>query len=421
MLVDDDSCVRFTAASSGPIYFVLSAIPATFETWYYFRITNKDVTVYKGDKKLAHETDATGAVGLGDASLFQSFMVCSEYSPTRTRLSFSKVAADETINEGAEINTFLQIDDEEDNIQPSFYSFGTGEREVQIVDIEPIEETGSLVMTCAGDTGRGEGSGCVTQCKISELMENSNIQREELTCTQPTSLNRSSTTDRVAAGGQCFLNCSDPAKVESWVGAVECGVDGEWSISQLPLKCIATCQEDVITKGKKMVGTSNNPTIEDLVMTREEVLANHCTALRVEDRKLFEEDMVCSFGSRETDGCNGDEEEPLSICGEDSEGLVYRQRGDKVRCNVNGQWESVCDKSLVDEPICVAQPCPEIEVTDVADAKTITYSTDPVSEHYNEGTEGNLECEERYVPLSGKDATVCEAGEWSVQMECVLK
>ena len=53
----------------------------------------KDVTVYKGDKKLAHETDATGAVGLGDASLFQSFMVCSEYSPTRTRLSFSKVAA----------------------------------------------------------------------------------------------------------------------------------------------------------------------------------------------------------------------------------------------------------------------------------------------------------------------------------------
>ena len=39
---------------------------------------------------------------------------------------------DETIKEGAEINTFLQIDDEEDNIQPSFYSFGTGERDVQV-------------------------------------------------------------------------------------------------------------------------------------------------------------------------------------------------------------------------------------------------------------------------------------------------
>ena len=105
--------------------------------------------MYKGNKKMAHETDATGAVGLGDSSLFQSFMVCSEYSPTRTRLSFSKVAAgtkshgcvkynvsfentDETVNEGAEINTYLQVDDEEDNIQPSFYSFGTGEREVQV-------------------------------------------------------------------------------------------------------------------------------------------------------------------------------------------------------------------------------------------------------------------------------------------------
>ena len=126
------------------------------------------MTAYKGNKKLAYETDATGAVGLGDASIFQSYMVCSEYSPTRTRLSFSKVAAgawniihtgshflsinvsetnqllilvkftnhvknlDETVKEGAEINIFLQIDDEEDNIQPSFYSFGTGERDVQV-------------------------------------------------------------------------------------------------------------------------------------------------------------------------------------------------------------------------------------------------------------------------------------------------
>ena len=126
--------------------------------------------------------------------------------------------------------------------------------------------------------------------------------------------------------------------------------------------------------------------------------------------------MVCSFGSNQTDGCNGDEEE-VPICGADSEGLVYRQRGDKVRCNVNGEWESVCDESLVEEPICVAQPCPEQEV---ANAKTITYSTDPLSEHYNEGTEGNLiECEEYYVPLLGRDEAVCDAGTWSVQLECI--
>ena len=64
-----------------------------FPPVFLIKELQKAVTVYKGDKKLAHETDATGAVGLGDESLFQSFMVCSEYSPTRTRLSFSKVAA----------------------------------------------------------------------------------------------------------------------------------------------------------------------------------------------------------------------------------------------------------------------------------------------------------------------------------------
>ena len=91
-----------------------------------------------------------------------------------------------------------------------------------------------------------------------------------------------------------------------------------------------------------------------------------------------------------------------------------------MRCNVNGQWKSVCDKTLVEEPLCVAQPCPEQEVTDDANAKTITYTTGPVSEHYNEGTKGKLtECEERYVPLSGKDEAVCDAGTWSIQLECI--
>ena len=75
------------------------------------------------------------------------------------------------------------------------------------MDIEPIEETGSLVMTCAGDTAEGaglkdwifqiklhdffcQGGGCVAHCKISELMDKSNIKREELTCTHPPSLQR---------------------------------------------------------------------------------------------------------------------------------------------------------------------------------------------------------------------------------------
>ena len=55
-----------------------------------------------------------------------------------------------------------------------------------------------------------------------------------------------STTERVAAGGSCSLNCNNDndnlTMVPSYEGSVECGVDGEWSISKLPLRCIVKDQ-----------------------------------------------------------------------------------------------------------------------------------------------------------------------------------
>ena len=51
MLMSHKSCIRFTAASAGPIYFALSAIPSLPDTWYYLRIArvgtylNKDFFV----------------------------------------------------------------------------------------------------------------------------------------------------------------------------------------------------------------------------------------------------------------------------------------------------------------------------------------------------------------------------------------
>ena len=39
MLMSDQSCVRFTVASDGPVYFALSAVPSNPETWYYTRIS----------------------------------------------------------------------------------------------------------------------------------------------------------------------------------------------------------------------------------------------------------------------------------------------------------------------------------------------------------------------------------------------
>ena len=112
MLQSDQSCIRFTAASGGPIYFALSSVPSNTDTWYYLRISKvdwsyqtfwqtfqDDVTVYKGKTNLDYATDADGAVALGDAKLFQSFIICSEYAQDsdtdiyKTRITYGKIAA----------------------------------------------------------------------------------------------------------------------------------------------------------------------------------------------------------------------------------------------------------------------------------------------------------------------------------------
>ena len=60
------------------------------------------------------------------------------------------------------------------------------ERQGKVKQIS-IPNTGPTIPFHKGD---GPPPGCVAQCKISELMDNSNIKREELTCTHPPSLQR---------------------------------------------------------------------------------------------------------------------------------------------------------------------------------------------------------------------------------------
>ena len=61
-----------------------------------------EVTVYKGNHILSASTDADEAVALGNENLFQSFIICSEYSTaidvngfdTRaTKLTYGKISA----------------------------------------------------------------------------------------------------------------------------------------------------------------------------------------------------------------------------------------------------------------------------------------------------------------------------------------
>lgn len=60
------------------------------------------MTVYKGSQLLDAATDASGAVGLGNEELFQSFIICSEHKTTAdskgvetlsTKLTYGKIGA----------------------------------------------------------------------------------------------------------------------------------------------------------------------------------------------------------------------------------------------------------------------------------------------------------------------------------------
>ena len=112
------------------------------------------------------------------------------------------------------------------------------------------------------------GENCVTECKIYDLLDESNVKKEELVCTQ-----HSKTSEKVAAGGNCSLKCTDN-KLESWSEPIQCGFDGDWKIpkTSLPLRCVASCDGEIFIKGK-LGGSTNN-----LDITKEQVLTNHCKA-----------------------------------------------------------------------------------------------------------------------------------------------
>ena len=119
----------------------------------------------------------------------------------------------------------------------------------------------------------------MTQCKISDLLDKSNVRKEELVCTQ-----LSKTLEKVDAGGSCTLKCLDN-KLESWSEQIQCGFDGDWKIpkTSLPLQCLASCDGEIFIKGKFAGST------RDLDITKEQVLARHCKPANIKETNMFVE------------------------------------------------------------------------------------------------------------------------------------
>ena len=147
----ENGCIRFTAASEGPIYFSASAVPARRESWYNVRISTMNVTVWKGTKRLKQMTNDLSAVGLGSINIYQTYFVCLQYSDglshvsgrkkrfahrKNTKIMYGKLVGDEAIGDDIYSHGYLTIIDDDEPLIPYFYAFGSGEDLVKIVDVQ---------------------------------------------------------------------------------------------------------------------------------------------------------------------------------------------------------------------------------------------------------------------------------------------
>jgi len=418
MLMSNKSCVRFTAASSGPIYFGLSAVPKKPSTWYYFRITSDDVTVYKGNDLLEASTDANGAVGLGDENLFQSFIICSEYGLTKddtgieslsTKLTYGKIAADETMNKNAKLQSYLIVeDDKNEPIEPSFYAFGSGEFEVQIVDIEVTDVPHA---ECAGDTSKLGSGGCQTTCRIKDITIMSQQEGNNLTCYTKED-KKLEAISRVPAGGYCVVSCEDkPGKVPyPENGKTTCKSDSEWTHT---VRCSSKCSSvEVLKKG--LLETNGKEVSKPV-----DVVAK-CTdfdGVVVTNFSYVVEGSTCSLGNPDT-----------NLCGSDAAGHLYyiSEEYQTLSCTDDGTWQTPESPAPVTQPVCKAIPCKQLSEVDVASSVDIECKINDndaklIDGRMNEGASCNvMKCLATHF-IQFPSTTRCENGNWTNLLTCSPK
>ena len=166
--LDEGSCVRFTASSAGNIYVLLAVIPSDSNTWYYLVITPHGVALYKALKAQEIITDY-GARGQGSDTLYQTYFVCVSVEHNKTSIWYG------TANDNEEVghNVYLSYIDAQDHLDVQFYTFGSGEENVDVMDISILSHT-FVQFVCRGNllpnnktatpTDRACEKNCHTEC-----------------------------------------------------------------------------------------------------------------------------------------------------------------------------------------------------------------------------------------------------------------
>ncbi|CAH1233427.1 Hypp738 [Branchiostoma lanceolatum] len=152
-------CLYFVAASAGDIFVVFSAFPRDKTTWYHLQISYQGVTLYKGMKLVKYE-GAKSARSLGDPKLFQPYFICLEEDMNKGRTYIKYGIGSDTSEKGL---VYMVYNDVSPPLGIRFYSFGSGEKDVEIMDARVIEGGATGEMVCSGGTVLKDGI-CVEDC-----------------------------------------------------------------------------------------------------------------------------------------------------------------------------------------------------------------------------------------------------------------
>ncbi|XP_066266192.1 uncharacterized protein [Branchiostoma lanceolatum] len=149
-------CLYFVAASAGDIFVVFSAIPRDKTTWYHLQISFEGVALYKGMKLVKYEGEKS-ARSLGDSKLFQPYFICLEEDAEKTYIKYG--IGSDTSEKGLVYMVYI---DDSPPLGIRFYSFGSGEEDVEIMDARIIEG-GATEVECRGGTVMMDGI-CAEDC-----------------------------------------------------------------------------------------------------------------------------------------------------------------------------------------------------------------------------------------------------------------
>ena len=107
-------------------------------------------------RKIFDYTKNEDAVAIGSSNLYQSYYACLRETPATTVIEYGKTQANKSIGEN-----YLTTVDGVHPIHARFYTFGNGEHDVEIMDIQVLPRS-SLVQECKGGTVLDKSKGmCV--------------------------------------------------------------------------------------------------------------------------------------------------------------------------------------------------------------------------------------------------------------------